>query len=186
MIPIKLKRKLDYKNPHLQEYINVAKIHCALESLKLAGHSEYQFYEASNFDNYEERCRKEDADGYEMLFVEESSEEDEVEVDCVTARGDEVDNMDISKQSLNDCVVEDLDEAVKEAEVDEVELCEAEEEKYLKNDAVAKWQFDYNKVICFGNDFPELSAAVHDEPISVAPGEGLLIKLNWKSSLYFF
>ena len=58
------------------------------------------------------------------------------------------------------------------------ELCEAEEEKYLKNDAVAKWQFDYNKVICFGNDFPELSAAAHNDPISVAPGEGLLIILH--------
>ena len=83
--------------------------------------------------------------------------------------------MNILMQSLNDCVVEDVNEADKEAEVDEVELCEAEEEKYLKNDAVARWQFDYNKVICFGNDFPELSAAQHNnDPISLAPGEGLL------------
>ena len=89
------------------------------------------------------------------------------------ARGDEVDKMNISRQSLNDCVVEDSDETAKEKEVDEVELCEAEEERYLRNDAVAKWQFDYNRVICFGNDFPELSAHVQDKPISVAPGEGL-------------
>ena len=173
LVPIKLKRKLEYKNPHLQEYINVGKIFCALESLKQAGHSEYQFFEASNFDSYKERCRKEDADGYEMLFESGSSEEDEVDIDCVAAHGDEVDTMDISRQSLNDCVVEDSNEAAKEEEVDEVELCEAEEERYLRNDAVAKWQFDYNRVICFGNDFPELSAPAQNEPISLAPGEGL-------------
>ena len=197
LVPIKLKRKLEYKNPHLQEYINIGKIHCALESLKQAGHSEYQFYEASNFDSYKERCRNEDVDGYEMLFEEETSDEDEVdkncvaghgdEVDkncvadrwdvvdnnCVADHGDEVDKKNISRQSLNDCVVEDSDETAKEREVDEVELCEAEEERYLRNDAVAKWQFDYNRVICFGNDFPELSAHVQDKPISVAPGEGL-------------
>ena len=107
-----------------------------------------------------------------MIF-EESSDEDEVDFDCVTARGDAVDNMEISRQSLNDCVVEDSNEAAKEEAVDEVELCEAEEERYLRNDAVAKWQFDYNRVICFGNDFPELSAPAQNEPISVAPGEGL-------------
>ena len=172
LVPIKLKRKLEYKNPHLQEYVNIGKIHCALESLKQAGHSEYQFYEASNFENYKERCRNEDVDGYEMLF-EESSEEEEVDNNCVADRGDEVDIMDISRQSLNDCVVEDSNDAAKEEEVDDMKLCEAEEEKYLRNDAVAKWQFDYNRVICFGNDFPELSAPVQNDPISVAPGEGL-------------
>ena len=172
LVPIKLKRKLEYKNPHLQEYVNIGKIHCALESLKQAGHSEYQFYEASNFENYKERCRSEDVDGYEMLF-EESSEEEEVDNNCVTDRGDEVDIMDISRQSLNDCVVEDSNDAAKEEEVDDMKLCEAEEEKYLRNDAVAKWQFDYNRVICFSNDFPELSAPVQNDPISVAPGEGL-------------
>ena len=173
LVPIKLKRKMEYKNPHLQEYINVAKIHCALESLKLAGHSEYQFYDASNFDNYEERCRKEDVDGYEMLFVEESSDEDEVDKNSAADCGDEVDKLNISRQSLNDCIVEDSNDTAKEEEVDDIELCEKEEEKYLRNDAVAKWQFDYNKVICFGNDFPELSAPLQSDPISVAPGEGL-------------
>ena len=162
------------KNPHLQEFINVSKIHCALESLKLAGHSEYQFYEPSNFDSYKERCRNEDLDGYEMLFEEGSSEEDEV--DCSVDHGDAVDQMDISRQSLNDCVIEDNTEAAKDARVavDELKLCDAEEEKYLRNDPVAKWQFDYNRVICFGNDFPELPSAVQNDPISVAPGEGLL------------
>ena len=108
-----------------------------------------------------------------MLFEEGSSDEDEVDIDCVTAQGDAVDDMDISRQSLNECIVEDLKDAAKEEEVDDVELCDAEEEKYLRNDAVAKWQFDYNRVICFGNDFPELSATVQNDPISVAPGEGL-------------
>ena len=169
LVPIKLKRKLEYKNPHLQEFINVGKIHCALDSLKQAGHSEYQFYEASNFDNYKERCRNEDIDGYEMLFEEGSSEEDEV--DCSADHGDEVDKMNVSRQSLNDCIVEDSN-GDKEGAVDLLELCDAEEEKYLRNDPVAKWQFDYNRVICFGNDFPELSSAVQNDPISVAPGEG--------------
>ena len=126
-------------------------------------------------DSYKERCRNEDVDGYEMLF-EESSEEEEVDNNCVAYREDDVDKMDIPRQSLNDCVLDDNTEAAKEetVEVDALKLCDAEEEKYLRNDPVAKWQFDYNRVICFGNDFPELPSAVQNDPISVAPGEGLL------------
>ena len=107
-----------------------------------------------------------------MLFREESSDEDEIDKNSAAHCGDEVDIMNISRQSLNECIVEDSNDTAKEEKVDDVELCEKEEEQYLQNDAVAKWQFDYNKVICFGNDFPELSAPVQN-PISVAPGEGL-------------
>ena len=82
----------------------------------------------------------------------------------------------IIRVSVKADVIDDNSEAAKEATaaVDELKLCDAEEEKYLRNDPVAKWQFDYNRVICFGNDFPELPSSSQNDPISVAPGEGLL------------
>merc|ERR1712155_418333 len=44
IVPIKLKRKKEYKGTHLKEYVDVEKLHKALEMLKNSGHPEYQFY----------------------------------------------------------------------------------------------------------------------------------------------
>ena len=38
IIPVKLKRKKEYKNTHKEEYISVSKIKAALKTLKLLGH----------------------------------------------------------------------------------------------------------------------------------------------------
>ena len=53
---------------------------------------------------------------------------------------------------------------------DELTALEKEEEYYLKNDSVAKFQFNYNSVTTFSNDYPEMD--VGGVPLSVAPGEG--------------
>ena len=42
--------------------------------------------------------------------------------------------------------------------------------------AVAKEQFEYNRNIAFSNDFPELQVKIQNEPIDLAPGEGMKIK----------
>ena len=57
--------------------------------------------------------------------------------------------------------------------VDELEQLELREEQYLKVDAVAKQQFEYNRNIALANDFPELGIKIQNDPISLAPGEGI-------------
>ena len=75
IIPIKLKRKKEYKNVHLNEYVDVGKMHRALETLKEYGHPEYQFYEPSDYNTYAERCKLSDPQGYQTLFEEDSEDE---------------------------------------------------------------------------------------------------------------
>ena len=58
--------------------------------------------------------------------------------------------------------------------MDEIEKLDIEEEQYLKVDAVAKQQFEYNRNIALANDFPELQVKIQDDPISLAPGEGII------------
>ena len=45
-----------------------------------------------------------------------------------------------------------------------------DEEEYLKNDASGKFQFNYNRVTAFSNNYPEIQFS--DEPLILAPGEG--------------
>ena len=65
--------------------------------------------------------------------------------------------------------IDDKDKSVSEDEIEEFEKKEAH---YLKVDAVAKEQFEYNRNIAFANDFPELQVKIQNDPIDVAPGEG--------------
>ena len=57
---------------------------------------------------------------------------------------------------------------------DEIEKLELKEEHYLKVDPVAKQQFEYNQNIALTNDFPELQVKIQSDPISLAPGEGII------------
>ena len=182
IVPIKLKRKKEYKNVHLNEYVDVEKMHRALLTLKESGHPEYQFYEPSDFNTYAERCKIDDPQGYKSLF--EADSDDEIEsiekgkadsdyeiestgehedgiIEIIEGQGD-VDSIEKSKNLQED----------KESE-DELEQFELKEEQYLKVDAVAKQQFQYNRNVAYSNDFPELQVKIQNDPISLAPGEGM-------------
>ena len=76
IIPVKLKRKQNFKNTHMEEYISVSKIKAALRTLKKLGHKYYQFIKDADLDSFEERCATSDVDGYEFLFGTEESEEE--------------------------------------------------------------------------------------------------------------
>ena len=45
IIPVKLKRKLEYKNSHIQQFISIEKIFKALATLRKMGNKYYQFVE---------------------------------------------------------------------------------------------------------------------------------------------
>ena len=67
---------------------------------------------------------------------------------------------------------ETIDDKDSNASEDEIEEFEKKEEHYLKVDAVAKEQFEYNRNVAFANDFPELQVTIQNDAIDLAPGEG--------------
>ena len=74
-------------------------------------------------------------------------------------------------------------------DIDIEDELEKEWDDYRQNDPVAKFQFDYNRVTCFGNDVPEISAVDVNEIVSVAPGEGKIPKSilsdpEWDKNLF--
>ena len=120
IIPVKLKRKVEYKNTHKEEYVSVSKIKAALKSLKTLGHKYYQFIDELEVDNYESRCKDLDDDQIEFLFGSSESEND------------------VLVQDLMDEIMNDVDD-----------LSEKDIKEYLEKDSVAKFQFDYNRNTCF-------------------------------------
>ena len=177
LVPIKLKRKQAYKSPHLQEWVDVDKVHRCLLLLKNFGHSEYQFYSPEDFNSYVSRCKVEDKEGYEMLFdpaeYEMSIDDDSLENQNV----DDPENMETESEAAS-LKLGDEDEAL-----DEIEYAEKLEEDYRLNDPCAKFQFNYDQTACFVNDSPETGVMTHDnnEAISVSPGEGKnCTKLSFK------
>ena len=181
LVPIKLKRRQQYKNCHLQEFVDVEKVHRCLNILKKLGHPEYQFYSQEAFETYVSRCKQEDPEGFEMLFdpdVEMSVDDDENSSHGVNddERGGNDDQGRPTSRSLEDIERVEKEEEVpsKEEPLDDIERAEKEEEHYQKNDAAAKFAFDYDRTACFINDAPEIEVKTHtvNEPVSVSPGEG--------------
>ena len=78
IIPVQLKRKLEYKNSHREEYISVTKLVATLDTLKRMGNPYYQNINLET-ENYKERCQTEDPESYDVLFEspEEESHNDE-------------------------------------------------------------------------------------------------------------
>ena len=58
IIPVNLKRKLEYKTTHLTQLIDTNKIFKYLEYLCLMGHPSYKFYD--DWSSYERRCYDQD------------------------------------------------------------------------------------------------------------------------------
>ena len=75
IIPVHLKRKLEYKNSHKLAYVDPAKMLRALKHLNDSGHPYYQLCDDFNLDTYKERCKKEDQDGHRLLFSNDGENE---------------------------------------------------------------------------------------------------------------
>ena len=148
----------------MSEYVDIEKMHRALETLKNCGHPEYQFYKPTDWENYAERCKKDDPEGYNILYEESSDDEIETKEDNEETKIENIEG-NVKDPNIESEVNED------EETVDELEQIELREEQYLKADAVAKQQFEYNRNVALANDFPELQVKIND-PIEMAPGEG--------------
>ena len=172
LVPVKLKRKQNMKNVHLQEYINPQKLVEALKSLRVLGNKYYQFSFSSSED-FKDRCLKEDKEGFETFYRDNenesmSSDDLNVEIDNNLSR----DNDHSSKECDNDNDIEKEkpEKSRSEAIQDEIIEREDDEEHYLKNDATGKYMFEYNRTTCLSDDVPEIG--ISDTPITISPGEG--------------
>ena len=184
LVPIKLKRKQSFKNTHLQEYVNPRKMIAALEFLKESGHKYYQFEFESSVEDYFERCAQdfEDEDPSDDSSSSSSSSDDSRSRDSISddhcsssLRSDSSNNdEENSKNSVNSS--KDYDKLEKPIKAEKYSLktrmkeAQEDEEEYLRVDASGKFQFNYNRVTAFSNNYPEIH--VSDQPLIIAPGEG--------------
>ena len=74
ILPVHLKRKLEYKNSHKSEYVDPNKIFRALKHLKESDHPYYQFCDDFNLDSYKQRCFEKDKNGHRLLFDDEEND----------------------------------------------------------------------------------------------------------------
>ena len=165
LVEIKLKRKLEYKNNHKQEYVNPDKIFKALEYLKASGHPGYKNFNSK--EDYIKRCRVVDEEGYQAMF------EDEQEVDELA-------------EHLEPFQLNGIEETLTDEINDEEKGLVSDEEYYKKNDPVAKFQFNYDRSTCLTEKYPEVAtddAAIATD-LNFAPGEGkypadILMDKSW-------
>merc|ERR1712121_333001 len=93
MIPIKLKRKQEYKTAEKQEHIRPGMIFTALKYLNTAGHPYYKFYDDE--ETYKARCKIKDL---RLLYGEEV--EDDIEED-LEAEEEDIQNDPVRRQHFN-------------------------------------------------------------------------------------
>ena len=158
LIGVSLKRKLEFKNTHTRQLVDPLKILKTLQRLREAGNPYYQFHDTYN--EFKERCRKTDPEGFELLFPDDSEEDIE---NISNGQQPEVKN---EIENLNH-IKGDMD--IESAD-DEEDL--KDEIDYISNDPVRKFQFDYNKSVCLANRYPEVEVTDTTKDIVIAPGEG--------------
>ena len=163
MIPIKLKRKQEYKTVEKQEHIRPGVIFDALKYLNKAGHPYYKFYDDE--DTYKARCKIKDL---HLLYGEEVKDDIEEEVEKLA--GVEEENAD-----LVDEAVKDSDEEDDEVEEDDMEEALEAEEEDIQNDPVRRQHFKYNEYSTLVNGAPEIFLDGDGNQIAkldFAPAEG--------------
>ena len=158
LIPVTLKRKLEYKSYHRKEYVNPDKIFKILDHLKQSGHPYYQFYD--DYSTFRQRCKTYDEEGHDMLFGNNSENED----NCLQIR-DEIDNT-------------------------EADLDSEEDEKNIQRDPIRRHQFQHDRNTCLTNNYPEVNVDQNGNQVNktkelmFAPAEGnfpanLLSEKDW-------
>ena len=99
VIPIKLKRKKEYKNTHKEEYISIPKIMAALRTLKSLGHKYYQFIATIQEDKYKEKC--------ESMDNENKNSQNEEPVSTTNIDNEQVDDDDADEKEIHEMLQKD-------------------------------------------------------------------------------
>ena len=162
LIPIKLKRKKEYKSAEKHERIRPEVIFQALRYLRKAGHPLYQFYDDE--ETYKARCRIKDQRGLQLLEDEDLDLDDDLEED-------------LGKPNTPEEIEVD-DEAVKASDEegeDELEIAVEKEEEDIQNDPVRRQHFNYSEYSALVNGHPEIFLdrdGNQRADLTFAPGEG--------------
>ena len=157
LVGISFKRKLEYKNAHISQLVNPCKIKRMLALLTASGNPYYQFN--IDVENFQERCKIEDPEGYQIIFTDDS------EVDQIRDITDKIE--------YNEILPTENEMSSKKAKDDEEICAELEDEiEYLANDPIRKYQFTYDESVCMANKYPEIEAVDATKDIELAPGEG--------------
>ena len=158
VVPIKLKRKKEYKTHEKNEHVRPEQIFLALRYLCDADNPYYQFYDKQ--ETYLARCRIKDQRGLRLL----AEDMDDIEEDLG------------KPESPN--ILEVEDQAVTESDdegEDELEIAVEQEEEDIQNDPVRRQHFNYNEYSALVNGHPDIfldSEGNQVANLDFAPGEG--------------
>ena len=144
LVAVSLKRKKDFKNCHKAQLVEPSKIFSVLEKLKQNKNPYFKFYD--DYNHFEKRCLETDPKGHKLLF-ESSNNDDDLEEPLES----------IKFKEKNDSFLTD------EIFTDEDESLSSDFDDDKSDDPARKYNFEYDKSVCYTNKYPE---------ISVAPGEG--------------
>merc|ERR1719295_2423597 len=156
VVPIKLKRKKEYKSHEKHEAIRPEQIFLALRYLRKAGNPYYQFYDDK--ETYLARCRIKDQRGLRLL----QEDKDDIEEDLGMPELAEVED-----QAVRDSDADEGD--------DEMEIAVEQEEEDIQDDPVRRQHFDYNEYSALVNGHPDIfldSEGNQVADLDFAPGEG--------------
>ena len=132
LIPITLKRRLEYKSSHKSQLVDCDKMFRWIQKAKENNHPYYD--DVSCPDSYKARCLANDKDGYDILFGTDELLDDSIEA------------MSIPELSINDEVMSQP-EAGDSAPVK------------TPNNPLEQFQFEYDQSVCMTDKFPEIKVA---------------------------
>ncbi|XP_028408230.1 RNA-binding protein 25-like [Dendronephthya gigantea] len=147
LVVVQLKRKLEYRSHHKEQYVDVKKIFSAIKTMKSMGNRFYQFIPDDV--EFKTRCQETDPEGYCLLF------------------GDGKDQGDVVQSTTTECSEENK-------HTDDEEESN-EEQEYIEKDPIRRNQFNYNRSTCFADNLPEIRVENNTRnvinTVEVAPGE---------------
>ena len=158
VIPVKLKRKKEYKSHEKSEWVRPEQIFLALRYLAKAKNPYYQFYDDEK--TYKARCRIKDQRGLRLLEDDKDNIEEDLGKPEVPG-----------EVEVEDQAVRDSDD---EGE-DEMEIAMEKEEEDIENDPVRRQHFNYNEYSTLVNGHPEIfldNEGNQAADLDFAPGEG--------------
>ena len=160
VVPIKLKRKKEYKSHEKNEMIRPEQIFLALRYLRKQGHPYYQFYDEK--ESYLARCRIKDQRGLRLLQDDADDIEENLEKPNTPELAD-----------VEDKAMGDPDD--NEAGEDEMEIAVEQELEDIESDPVRRQHFNYNEYSTLVNGHPDIflnSEGNQVADLDFAPGEG--------------
>ena len=143
LVPIKLKRKKEYKGYEKSELIRPEVMFRALRYLRERGHPYYQFFDDE--ETYMARCRQ--LDRLKLLTGEDARDELEEDLDPMKTA-------EVGGGHQGDVVDEAVDED--EEEIEDLEGVIDQEEEDIVSDPVRRQHFKYNEYSTLVNGHPEI------------------------------